>query len=186
MTTFILVAGQPGSGKTTLGRSLARRMKAPLVDLDAATAAFVEEARAKRPDLGEAALLAAIRPDRYLELIAAARAAARFSSRVVVTAPFTSEIASDQRWSELVAGLGAEPADVHLVWLSISPEERLRRMNLRGATRDSDLLAEVGGGAQLPDGASPTVPSLHVDASLQVSDMTDAVMSRFDNGSLPA
>lgn len=176
MGTIMVIAGGAGSGKTTLGRALCAQMGAQLVDLDAATMELVTAEIALRPDAPEADVLRDIREPRYAELIRQAREARELGD-VVVTAPFTREISDPADWAALVDGLGGEP--VRLVWIEVTPEERLRRMRQRGASRDAHLLqAEAA-----PPVPPPAVPHLLLAAPMPTTQKVARVTSHFGNGS---
>lgn len=170
-----VIAGGAGSGKTTLARAVCAATGAHLLDLDAATADLVARARANQPEETEAAVLTAIRDDRYALLLDAVRRA-RTGSAVVVAAPFTREIADPVEWARLVQAVGGEP--VSLVWIEVSPQERARRLRLRGASRDAHLLdADLA-----PPVAPPGVAHLAVAAELPTAVKVGLVTSQFDNG----
>ena len=175
MGSVTVIAGGAGSGKTTLARAVCAQTGAQLLDLDAVSADLVAREMADRPGESEAAVLAAIRDARYALLIDAARAA-RGSGDVVVAAPFTREVADAAAWAELEGALGGEP--VGLVWIEVSPQERARRLRMRGATRDAHLLEAP----QAPPVAPPGVAHLEVAAELPTALKVALVTSQFDNG----
>ena len=57
MVDVFVIAGAAGSGKTTFGRALAKRLAIPLLDLDEVTAPLVAAFRAAHPELDEAEAL---------------------------------------------------------------------------------------------------------------------------------
>lgn len=175
MESIIAVAGGAGSGKTTLGRALCAELGATLIDLDAATAQLVGDARAAAPDVAEGDLLKQVREARYVELAVQARQA-RGSATVVIAAPLTREISSDADWQGFVDAVGGP--QVQLVWIEVSEQERLRRMRLRGSSRDAKILAA----GQAPPVAPPAVPALTLAAELPTAEKVTRVLSRFDNG----
>ncbi len=166
--TVVVLAGGAGSGKTTVGRAVSAATGAQLLDLDAVTADLVAERAAAEPSRSEPELLAALRDERYRLLVATARSA-RDSHDVIVTAPFTGEIADPTAWAELVRDLGGEP--VHLVWLSVTPEERLARLRSRGSSRDAHLL-DAGAAPEVPP---PVVPHLALTARQPTAALVQAI-----------
>lgn len=175
MGSVTVIAGGAGSGKTTLARAVCAATGAQLLDLDAVTADLVASARADRPGESEAAVLTAIRDDRYALLLQAARRA-REGSDVVLAAPFTREIADPAEWGGLVEAVGGEP--VSLIWIEVSPRERARRLRLRGASRDAHLLDAQ----EAPEVPPPGVRHLAVAAELPTVVKVALVTSQFDNG----
>ena len=182
MIDVFVIAGAAGSGKTTFGRALAKRLAIPLLDLDEVTAPLVQAFRASHPELDEAGALGVVRDDRYRELRRVAVLATSTGGSVIVTAPFTSEISSPEQWRAFADAFDSGVA-VHLIWLEVTPEERLRRMRVRGASRDARLTAASGGAVHLPASAPPAVGHLSLDAQLTSEDKIRIVMSHFGNAS---
>ena len=176
-----MIAGAAGSGKTTFGRALSARLGIPLIDLDEATLGVVNAFRVRYPEMDEAAALTAVRDDRYLELQRAAVRVTAAGNSAIVTAPFTAEIASEERWRSWIAPFG--DAQVHLVWIAVTPQERLRRMRVRGASRDAGLVAESSETAPLPEAPAPVVAYLRLDARHDSGKKARIVMSHFGNAS---
>ena len=98
-----------------------------------------------------------------------------------MTAPFTAEIASEERWRSWIAPFG--DAQVHLVWIAVTPEERLRRMRVRGASRDAGLVEASSETAPLPEAPAPVVAYLRLDARHDSGKKARIVMSHFGNAS---
>lgn len=178
MGDLFMITGPAGSGKTTLGRALASRLKAALLDLDDATEGLVREFLMAHPDRSEAAALRELRERRYAELAKQARARLLRSpsTDLILIAPFTAEISSLERWDAWLADLGVAPESAHLVWLTLPPAERLRRMTARGASRDARAVAEATTGAGLPESVPPVVPCLRVDAQQPSPRQVDRIL----------
>lgn len=182
MVDVFAIAGAAGSGKTTFGRALAKRLALPLLDLDEVTAPLVAVFRSAHPGLDEAEALTAVRDDRYRDLQRAAVMTTSTGRSVIVTAPFTAEVSSLERWRAFVDPFN-EVADVHLIWLEVTPEERLRRMRVRGASRDARLTTASTPAVQLPASDPPVVEHLSLDAQLGNEDKIRVTMSHFGNAS---
>ncbi|MFJ4039456.1 HAD-IA family hydrolase [Microbacterium sp. NPDC090007] len=164
----VVVAGPAGSGKSTLGRRLAEELGAPLVDLDSVTTPLLDA-------LPPAALdghwltsphAAAIRAGRYAALRATAADALSTAGRVVVVAPFTSELTGGGEWHALVAALS--PAAPHVVHVDGDPAVLASRRASRGATRDAHR-------PETPP-ATPAIPVIAVDAELSTSQQLSRVL----------
>jgi sugar-phosphatase len=178
-----VIAGAAGSGKTTFGQALAKRLAIPLLDLDDVTAPLVESFRAAHPQHDEAGALRLLRDDRYRELGQAALTATSNRQSVIMTAPFTSEVSSPERWLGFTSLFGSLAA-VQLIWLEVSRDERLRRLKARGASRDAHLTSVGSGAGGLPPVIPPAVGHLSIDAQLTDEEKIALVLSRFGGDSL--
>ena len=181
MAEVFVISGAAGSGKTTFGRALSARLGMPLIDLDEATLGVVHAFRVRHPEMDEANALTAVRHDRYLELQRETARVIASGSSAIVTAPFTAEIASEERWRSWIAPFGDVP--VRLLWIAVTPEERLRRMRVRGASRDAGLVAASSETAPLPEAPAPVVAYLRLDARHDSGKKARIVMSHFGNAS---
>ena len=182
--TAVLVCGAPGSGKSTVGALVARRLRAALLDLDTATASLtaVISAMHGTDDLDDAALVRRTRAARYEALIALAKDHLAISTSVVLVAPFTTERRDPRAWQQLQRRLASSGGDASMVWLRISADEVLRRVEQRGAARDlAKLRRDWPAGLDLDP---PAVPHIEVDALGAPAVIADAVVSslRVDAG----
>ncbi|MET3807456.1 putative kinase [Nakamurella sp. UYEF19] len=158
--SVLVVAGPAGSGKSTLGRSLAAATGGLLLDQDIATNPLMAQlARlvGAGDDLDHPRLRGPVRQARYQCLIDIAVDNGRLGRTVVMVAPFTAESADPRQWAELVRQLS--PAPVHLVWVTVPPEVAVARRRRRNLARDRAAALDAVPVAT-PD---PVVP--HVAAS---------------------
>jgi predicted kinase len=140
----ILIGGYAGSGKTELGRILARRTGFAILDKDSTTRPVVEAALEQlgtSPNDRESdTYLSTIRPAEYEALMTTATENASCGVSVVVTAPFLREL-RDQAWCDRTAatidGLGA---DLHTIWVRCDADSMRRYLRHRGAARDAAKL----------------------------------------------
>ncbi len=151
--TVWCVAGPPGSGKSTLGRELARAVHGALLDQDTATnplMARIAELVGAGEDLDHPGLGGAVRSARYRCLIDVAAENSLLGTDVVMVAPFTQEVADAAAWQTMVELLA--PATVVLVWVAVAPEVAAARRRTRGLPRDvaADLAAARGPAAAVP------------------------------------
>ncbi|GAB3479350.1 GntR family transcriptional regulator [Amycolatopsis cihanbeyliensis] len=137
----ILIGGYAGSGKSELGRILARNTGWPIIDKDTTTRHVVEAALER---LGESphsreseTYVKAIRPAEYEALLATVTENVQCGISAVVTAPFISQF-NDQAWcnrtAATIASLGAE---LHVIWVRCDVPSMLTYLKHRGAARDA-------------------------------------------------
>ncbi|GGJ93806.1 hypothetical protein GCM10010123_24570 [Pilimelia anulata] len=143
---IVLIGGYAGSGKTELGRILARNTGWPILDKDTLTRPVVEaalEQLGRSPhDRESSTYLTKIRPREYESLIAATEENVACGNSAVVTAPFVREF-NDLAWIERVKASFEEfNATTTLVWLYCDSETMHTYVRHRGAARDSAKLAD--------------------------------------------
>ena len=155
-----IVAGPPGSGKSTLGRALAGATGAVVLDQDIATNPLVAVLAGwvgAGDDLDHPGLRGPVRAARYQCLIDIAVDNGRLGASVVMIAPFTAECADPKAWAELVRQL--TPATVTLIWVSVPAEVALARRVRRNLARDRTAKAAVGPAIQVPDPVVKFLPA---------------------------
>lgn len=141
----LLIGGFAGSGKTELGRILARQAGWPIFDKDTltrpATEAALELFGEQPSDRESDTYLKVVRPTEYEGLRAAALENVECGVSAILTAPFIQEM-SDRAWCDRTAAtydsLGAQ---LHLVWVHCDAETMRRYLRHRGAARDSWKMA---------------------------------------------
>lgn len=168
MTAWI-VAGAAGSGKSTLGRGLAARVGATLLDLDTVTNPLLDALDQRLAPGGhwnDDALRGLIRPARYACLLAAARDQRETGLDLVLVAPFTEELAGGQAWTDLCAAV--EPAEPRVIWLDASADLLQDRLQARSDPRDEGH----------PPTASPApyIAHLRIDAALPTESQLNLVV----------
>lgn len=132
-----VVAGPAGSGKSTLGRAIAKISGAVVLDQDVATNPLMAQLAAALgagDDLDHPALRGSIRRARYQCLVDVAVDNRRLGRSVVMIAPFTAEVADPEAWRVLTTQLA--PARVVLVWVTVPPEVAHQRRVRRNLPRD--------------------------------------------------
>jgi predicted kinase len=139
----LLIAGPPASGKSTVAASLARTLRATLIDQDVATGPLISiiGSLVNVNDIDDPRLATLTRAARYETITCLGEDNLRLGQGVLLVAPFTKERKDLEAWEELShrlrrAGAGA----VTMVWLYLSREELLHRMHARGADRDVEKL----------------------------------------------
>lgn len=174
----LAVCGPPASGKTTLGRALARHLGAALLDQDVLTGPLtaVVSTLLGADDLDSPALTEATRAARYETLTAGAQDNLRAGRPVVLVAPFTAERRDPVAWQRLAKRLAEAGGAPIVVWLRLPGEELLARMHARDADRDRGKLA----GAAYParaDLAAPVVPHVAIDATAGLAEQCAQVLT---------
>ena len=159
----VLITGWPASGKSTVGRALASRLGAALIDQDTATAPLVAVVSelVGVSDLDDVRLAGPTRAARYETVIALAEDNLRVGTPVVVVAPFTEERRAPVAWASArrpaaggrripAAGLAATAAQygrraASRPWRSARPGQARRSRRLPPDARRS------GTGGTAPD-----------------------------------
>lgn len=166
----LLIGGYAGSGKTELGRMLARETGWPMLDKDTLTRPVVEvalEALGQSPhDRESDTYRHRVRPREYEALLAAARENVECGNSAIVTAPFLREL-TDPVWiRRTIASFTDLGADVTIVWVHCDVETMHTYLRMRGAARDAAKLADWAGYlAGIDVNVRPPAPHLVVDNS---------------------
>jgi predicted kinase len=173
----VLVCGAPGSGKSTVGTLLAARLRAALLDLDTATATLTAVIGRLHgtDDLDDPALARLTRDARYETLLRLAEDNLAAGTCAVLVAPFTTERRDPRAWEAVRRRLDPVAARTTMVWLRISGDDVLSRVQRRGAGRDlAKLRSAWPAGLDLDP---PAVPHVEVDALLSPTLIADQVLS---------
>lgn len=141
----LLIGGYAGSGKTELGRILARQTGWPILDKDSTTRPVVEIVLellgASSNDRESRTYVEQVRPREYEALAAATRENVECGVSAIVTAPFLREFADPAWITRTIAGYQALGAVTTLVWVDCDAESMHTYLRHRGAARDAGKLA---------------------------------------------
>jgi predicted kinase len=175
----VLLTGWPAAGKSTVGRVLARRLSAALIDQDTATAPLVgvvaDLVGVHDPD--DARLAGPTRRARYETVTALAEDNLRVGNPVVLVAPFTDERRDLHAWLALDRRLRAAGGSPLLVWLRLQPATMVQRLRARGAARDLAKAADTAAFMAALDVAEPVGPHLTVDGESPTDDLVRTVLA---------
>ncbi len=166
----LLIGGYAGSGKSELGRIIARETGWPIFDKDTLTRPAVEfalEVLGHSPhDRESETYLREIRPREYQSLIAATVENVECGNSAIVTAPFIREF-TDPTWvARTQAALTSREAVTHLIWVYCDADTMYTYIRARGAARDAAKMADWPGYlATIDTDFRPTVPHTVIDNS---------------------
>jgi DNA-binding transcriptional regulator YhcF (GntR family)/predicted kinase len=166
----LLIGGYAGSGKTELGRILARETGWPILDKDSLTRPVVEaalETLGQSPhDRESETYLRQVRPREYEALMAAATENVQCGNSAIVTAPFLREF-GDLAWITRTQALySAIDATTILVWVYCDADSMRTYMRHRDAARDAAKLADWAGYLKTIDlNARPRAPHIVIENS---------------------
>jgi predicted kinase len=175
----VLLSGWPGSGKSTVGRTLASRLSAALVDQDTVTGPLVAVVAdmVGVQDLDDVRLAGLTRDARYEAVAAVAEENLRAGTPVVLVAPFSRERRDLRAWEALDRRLRAAGGSPLLVWLHLDPLAVVGRLQARGAPRDRAKLADPGSFLARLDQGAPVGPHVVVNAERPPADVVEEIMA---------
>ncbi|MGI5501450.1 GntR family transcriptional regulator [Lentzea sp. CA-135723] len=144
----LLIGGYAGSGKTELGRILARATGWPMLDKDTLTRPVVEAALEilglSPNDRESESYLSKVRPREYEALINSMTENVQCGSSAIVTAPFIREF-KDTAWlSRIAASCADMSATLTVVWVYCDPATMHTYIRHRGAARDASKVENWG------------------------------------------
>jgi DNA-binding transcriptional regulator YhcF (GntR family) len=168
---LVLAGGYAGSGKTELGRMIARLTGWAMLDKDTITRPVVEAALEKfgipPSDRESDTYREVVRPAEYEALMNSITENLECGVSVVATAPFISEL-HDQAWLDrLDAQCRALPARLTIVWVACDADSMRSYLKRRGAARDSWKLSHWENYLAVIDlGFAPPHEHVRIDNSL--------------------
>ncbi|MFE0530623.1 GntR family transcriptional regulator [Micromonospora parva] len=145
----LIVGGYAGSGKTELGRILARETGWPMLDKDTLTRPVLEAALEliglSPHDRESEQYLKLLRPREYEALMEAAAENVACGNSAIITAPFIAEF-NDSAWLDRTRSSFVDKgAAVTFVWVYCDEGSMQTYIRRRGAARDAAKLADWDG-----------------------------------------
>jgi predicted kinase len=176
----VVLSGAPATGKSTVGRALARALGAAVLDQDTATGPLVDVVAGLLgvSDLDDPRLAGPTRAARYETLTALAEDTLHAGTPVVLVAPFTTERRDPAAWRALEHRLRTAGGAPVLVWLRLDPSVVVQRLRARGAPRDSAKLADAEAYRATVHVAAPSGPHLELDADRPVDLIVRELLGR--------
>lgn len=140
MKHIVVIGGYAGSGKTELGKLLARKTRWTLLDKDTLTRPLVDALASTicgDPDDRETSrYVEEIRPLEYRVLFDTAQEVLAQGASPILTAPFIVEAKDPNFKFRLMDLAHREGATLHTVWVVADEHTMLERLSARGADRD--------------------------------------------------
>lgn len=141
----LLIGGYAGSGKTELGRMIARETGWAILDKDTITRPVVEaalEVMGSSPNDRESDIyLSSVRPREYEALDAAVTEQLECGTSAIATAPYLREF-TDPAWIQRTrSAADTRSARVVFLWVRCDPLSMHTYLRRRGAARDASKLA---------------------------------------------
>lgn len=175
----LVICGPPASGKSTLAREIASRLRAALLDQDVLTGPLtaVVAQLIGFEDLDVRDLATATRAARYETLAAGATDNLQAGSAVVLVAPYSIERRDVAAWNLLTGRLASAGGATAMVWLRVTGELVLARMATRAAGRDLAKLDDPATYLARADLGVPIVPHIAVDATASLEEQCRLVLA---------
>ena len=141
-TTFVIITGCAGSGKTSLGERLSREMGWTYIDKDTVTRDFtdfilVDKGKSKL-DRESDVYCNNIRPIEYKVTFKVCEENLKLGNSVVLTIPFIAQIKDYSKWLDMIDEYGMYLADISVkfIWINHDEGSEYTRITKRGAERD--------------------------------------------------
>ena len=145
---FIIIAGFAGSGKTTLGKILAKKLNYTFIDKDTIANNFTnlllnsknENIKSRESDF----YISNIMPLEYKACINVCLENLELGNSVVLAAPMIKFISNIDKFNDLIElkKLQKMNVDTNVIWISHNPELEFKRIKERNSTRDFNKIKD--------------------------------------------
>lgn len=146
-TTFVIICGCAGSGKTSLGEKLSRELGWTYLDKDSVTRDFtdfilVDKGKLKS-DRESDLYCDVIRPIEYEVTFKVCEENLRLGNSVILTIPFIAQIKDYHEWKKMVEKYNMDLDDINVkfIWINHDEGSEYTRITKRGAERDGYKLS---------------------------------------------
>ncbi len=143
---LLIITGCAGSGKTILGKELAKRLGYAFIDKDTVTGDLTDYALMQsgsyKGDRESGIYKTEIIPLEYKTILRLSKEILECGSNVVLVVPFVSAIRDFAQWEKMKAE-GGLPDDIkiHFVWIEHDPKREKANIIDRNSVRDNYKLA---------------------------------------------
>ncbi len=173
----ILIGGYAGSGKTELGRVIARETGWPILDKDTLTRPVVETALeilgTSPNDRESETYLKNVRPHEYEAVMDAMTENVTCGNSAIVTAPFIGQFSNSDWINRTQASCEQLGAEITYVWVYCDSDTMRTYLRRRGAGRDAAKLTDWQGYLSSIDvDFRPPVPHVLVDNCVSGESLT--------------
>lgn len=140
--TFVIVTGCAGSGKTSLGKAIAKEKHWTYIDKDTVTRHFADYilvSKGKDKNDRESEIYCnEIRPIEYKLTFKVCQENLNLGNSVILTIPFIAQIRDYNRWLEMIKEyeLDLEEVNVKFIWINHDEGGEYTRITRRAAQRD--------------------------------------------------
>ena len=137
---LVIITGCAGSGKTTVGKTLAQKLGYCYIDKDTVTREFtdfiLERSGSSKGDRESQLYRGEILPIEYSVTFKLCREILDNGSNVVLTIPFISQIQDFSKWEEIRTAARIRNKEVKFIWIEHNIETEKANLVSRDAARD--------------------------------------------------
>lgn len=168
---LIIITGCAGSGKTTIGKELARELGYTYVDKDTVTREFtdyiLERSGSSKTDRESDLYRGEILPIEYKTTFKLCREILDTGCNVILTIPFISQIQDFSKWNVIKKEAKIKRHKVRFIWIKHDIETEYVNVKNRGAERDQYKLAHW---EQYSESVNGLEPAKEYDAYIYTND----------------
>ncbi|MEN9735764.1 MAG: hypothetical protein RL129_474 [Actinomycetota bacterium] len=169
MSQLFVVAGPAASGKSEFAKTLSEHLACTWIDSDDNLDQLISDNKELIAKVGMESFLSQIREDRYSDLISKASHQLSIGKTVVISAPFTAEVLSQEKWDKLFSTIINNGFSPTLYWIATQPSVRMERIKTRAAMRDVEKA-----GSYKFESISPAVSHILIDGTLNFEAQIEA------------